>query len=234
METESETIPKCKFQIQNLQLKTHPIRYTEPQTKSNHERSVTMNKVILKHTFHLPKIDGYGNGRKTCEVTIDLELRQLGGDPTFTVDRDGTRHYTGNKTPEYTELSICGDVWNHLHTDIIMGGQCLDELAKSCHGTTFKKLYRLWKDWHLNGMKAGTPEQEAAVAEWKAAGHRYDYSTVCEMLKERGLYEIPFTGTTVDKEWHGELYRYGHGWIVKPLPAEIIAECKKLVKEDAA
>lgn len=197
-----------------------------------------METSILKHRFHLGKIDARGTGRKVNEVTVDLRLTKHGGDPTFTMNRDGTRNYTGRKTPEYTELSICADAWNSAHTDIVMGGQCLDEIARQrnqmtpANRKTFDRLYLLWTDWHLNGMHAGTPEQEAAVKEWKAAGNRYDYTAACDMLKERELYEIPFTGKTVGQEYHGELYKYGHGWVVVDLPEEVIAECKALVEQD--
>lgn len=191
-----------------------------------------MDKIILKRRFHLGKVDAYGTGRKGREVTIDLTLTERGGDPTFTVASDGTRTYTGNKTPEYTELSISGSVGS------IWSGQCLDMIATVSqqmtmrNQKTFRALYELWNLWHLNGLHAGTPEQEAAIAEWEAAGNRYKYETVCEMLKERGLYEIPFTGKTVGRMYNNELYRYGHGWVVVDLPESVIAECKALVEAD--
>lgn len=78
----------------------------------------------------------------------------------------------------------------------------------------------MWKRYHLNGMHAGTPTQEKAVAEWKATGNKYDYIAACEMLKEKGLYEVPFTGITIGKRYHGEMYKYSHGWVVQDIPAD--------------
>lgn len=191
----------------------------------------------MKHRFHLGKIDARGTGRRVNEVTIDLELTKRGGDPTFTVAPDGTRNYTGNKTPVYTELSICGTAWNSAHTDCIWGGQCLDMIAHVSqqmterNRKTFRTLYGLWKNWHLNSMHAGTPEQEAAVKEWEAAGNRYDYDKACAMLNEIGLYEIPFTGKTVGRKYKNELYQYGHGWVVNDLPESVIEEIEALCAE---
>ena len=197
-----------------------------------------MDKVILKHRFLLGKINVNGTENRINEVEIKLELRKCGGDRTFTVV-NGTRKYTGSKTPTFTELSICGDVWNQKHTDIVWGGQCLDHIydvrnqMTAANRAIFERLYKLWRNWHLNGMHAGTPEQEKAVAEWKAAGNEYDYKAACEMLKERGLYEVPFTGKTVGRKWNGEPYRYGSGWIVHELPRSVLKEVKALCGEES-
>ena len=77
-------------------------------------------------------------------------------------------------------------------------------------------------------MKAGTPEQEAKVKEWLADGHKYDYSAVCDMLKECGLYEVEYTGLACGKRYDHEPYKYGHGWIVKELPDDVIEFVKEV------
>lgn len=184
--------------------------------------------VILKKKIEFGKFDFTGNGRKTNAADVEIELRKNGGEPTFRMV-NGKREYTGETTPEYLELSICGNVWNNLHTDCIMGGQCLDEMKKVIHGNPkFLKIYNVWKNWHLNGMKAGTPEQEAKVKEWLADGHKYDYSAVCDMLKECGLYEVEYTGLACGKRYDHEPYKYGHGWIVKELPDDVIEFVKEV------
>lgn len=173
----------------------------------------------MKNTFKLGKIAYNGGTRKTNAVEITVELRNCGGEPTFA----------------YVELSICGDVWNVPHTDIIMGGQCLDYIAEYRDQLTpanrdlFDTLYDLWKKYHLNGMHAGTPKQEAAIHEWEAAGNRYDYRAVCKMLKERGLYEVKFTGKTIGRMYHNELYKYGHGWVVNDLPGDVLLKVEHLI-----
>ena len=87
----------------------------------------------------------------------------------------------------------------------------------------FQTIYRWWKAYHLNGMKAGTPEQQEAVKEYNAT-HKYDYTAVCEYLKEKGLYEIPFYGKTVGKQYNGEMYRYGTGWCVEEIPESVLSD----------
>ena len=190
--------------------------------------------VIKRKVFHLGNIDLCGTGKR-YPVTIQLQLTRCGGEPTFTVGRDGTKNYTGQKTPEYTELSISGSIGARFC------GQCLDEIAIRAgdlckpERETFRILYDLWKRWHLNGLHAGTPEQEEAVAEWRAAGNRYDYTAACDMLKERGLYEVTFTGKTVGRIYVNEPYRYGHAWVVEDLPESVVEEVMALCrKEDVA
>ena len=180
----------------------------------------------MKKTFTFGKIAYDNPHAKTNLVTIDVELKTRGGEMTFTVDRKtGEKTITG-KTPVYTELSICGNVWNRRKTNILCGGQCLDTIAEYAaqleDRDTFELLFDLWKKYHLNGMHAGTPEQEKAIEEWKAAGNKYEYTAVCEMLKERGLYEVNYTGLSVGRRYENEPYKYGHAWLVQPLPGDVL------------
>lgn len=188
----------------------------------------------LKKTFDFGKIDYTGTGRKAYPVTVDVELRQRGGEKTFRIDQNTKeRIYTGEETPVYVELSICGDIWNTRKTDCYCGGQCLDDIAKYRDQLNepelFDELYRYWKLYHLNGMHAGTPEQEKAIDEWKAAGNKYEYSAVCEMLKERGLYEVSFTGITTGRRYENEMYKYGHAWIVEELPGDVLLRLEHML-----
>lgn len=164
----------------------------------------------IEKTFNFGKIDYCGRGRKINSVDVEVELR----------DRDG-----------YLELSICASIWNGNHTDIICGGQCLDEIKEFRDNLKnpelFDELYDLWRKYHLNGMKAGTPEQQEAVKKFLET-QQYDYEAICEYLKELGIYEIPFTGKTHGKDYNGELYRYGSGWVVEELPEEVVARVKEL------
>jgi len=88
----------------------------------------------LKRTFSFGKVDYLRHGCKNCAVEVTMEYRDKGN---------------GKKT-----LSICGDIWNTRHTDIYCGGQCLDTIAEYVHSPLFKKVYRLWKLYHLNDMHA--------------------------------------------------------------------------------
>lgn len=187
----------------------------------------------MKRVFYFGKI-AYSHPRiRRNLVEVSVELRKRGGEKTFMLDKQtGLRVITG-KTPEYHELSICGSIWNGRKSDIVCGGQCLDTIAEYrsqlTNANLFDQLYLLWKNWHLNGMHAGTPEQEAAIDKWKQEGHKYDYAEVCEFLKSIGLYEVNYTGITVGRRYENEPYKYGHGWVVKELPSDIYDTVIKLL-----
>lgn len=186
----------------------------------------------MKKIFNLGKIRYSSNQKRVNLVTIEMELMQRGGEATFIVDRKtGEKTVTG-KTPVYYELSICGHIWNARHTDAVCCGQCLDEIAQYRsqlnNPSLFDVLYNLWENYHLNGIHAGTPEQEKAVEEWEAAGNHYDYAAVCEMLKNRGIYTVNYTGLSVGRRYENEPYTYGSGWIVQELPASVLETIQNL------
>ena len=113
-------------------------------------------------------------------------------------------------TEEKPILSICGSMRG-------CSGQCLDTIAKYNSDPLFRTLYRLWKRYHLNDMHVGTETQEKAIERWQKEGHRYDYGEVCEYLKSIGLYE-------------DNGYRYGSGWLYRPIPEEDLEIIKSIIK----
>ena len=201
-------------------------RGEQPETIRQPE---TGRRYKMKCTVKFGKINARGTGKRyAAEVTI--ELRERGGEKTYTV-QNGEKVYTGNTTPVYTELSICGTVWNQPHTDCIMGGQCLDDMYPYLkYNALFREIHELWKKYHLNGMHAGTPEQEKAVEQWKQnTGKRYDYTEVCEYLKSIRLYEVMFTGCTVGRRYNNEPYKYGHGWVIQELPGDVLLRIEHII-----
>ena len=183
--------------------------------------------IIAKKTFSFGKIDYMERGRKDCAVYVTVELRECGGEPVFNRNGDST----GEHCNTYIEFAASGRIWNRLHTDIYSGGQNLDEIAEHVKTPLFREIYNFWKKYHLNGMNAGTPEQEAAVAEWEAAGNRYDYVAACEMLKKRGLYEVPLTANLIGTRKADRLpYKYGHGWVIAEIPENDLAKIKSLLE----
>lgn len=60
------------------------------------------------------------------------------------------------------EFSAQAEAWNVRRTDIFIGGQCLETFAKMMHGDA-KRILEIWREWHLNDMNAGTPEQMAEI-----------------------------------------------------------------------
>ena len=148
----------------------------------------------MKKTFNFGKVDGYGNGRKTCLVTVDIELKN---------DEKGRPVFTAS-----------GDVWNNLKTDIIQGGQCLDSLIQYKELKTnklLKTIHDLWIKHHLNDMNAGTPEQSQALKEYHELNNtRFDYTKDVEYLKSINLWEVLLPS--------GGMYKYGHGWLYREIP----------------
>lgn len=127
-----------------------------------------------------------------------------------------------NEKKEGPALSICGTilVFNAATRayDCTCAGQCIDTMAAEFPQLTddkiFATLYDIWKNWHLNDLKAGTPAQEAALKEAHGTGEleTYDYRLACDYLRSIDLYE---------DRWDGKAYAYGTGWLYWPLPDEV-------------
>lgn len=72
-------------------------------------------------------------------------------------------------------------------------------------------LCAIWKRWHLNDMRAGTPAQEACLRDTKASdvGDRWVWAN--ETLATAGLNPDPSNG-----------YRYGSAWLHEGIPEEVM------------
>jgi hypothetical protein len=116
------------------------------------------------------------------------------------------------------EFSACGSIWNSKHTDTITGGQCLDTMYKYLkHDKLFKEIYRLWKLYHLNGMRSGTIKQEQALDDAEKAGVRlFDYDDSCKYLESIGLLE-------------DDGYKYGTKWLYRAIPEDDLKIIKDLL-----
>lgn len=156
----------------------------------------------MQKIFKFGKIDFENTGKAINAVTVEINLRESKKGLVFTAS---------------------GYVWNLPHTDILIGGQCLGELAtfrKLRNNKTFKIIFEMWEKYHLNDMHAGTPEQENALKEAKEKGlNSNNYTLACEYLKSVGLYEV---------KHEGKPYKYGHSWLYSPIPADDLAKIKKL------
>lgn len=151
----------------------------------------------LKKTFTFDKIAFYGGKRINLpEVEVELEYKDKG-----------------------PVLSICGSIWNSKHTDCVCCGQCLDTMMKFsslAHNALFKKLHRLWTDWHLNDLRAGTVKQEDALKDARKAGHKIcGYEDACKYLESIGLLE-------------DNGYEYGSSWLYREIPDDVLQEIEAL------
>lgn len=148
----------------------------------------------MRRTFNFGKIDYYGRGRKINLVEVKVELSDKGV-------------FTASAT-----------VWNSKKTDCVCAGQCLDEIAKHIKSDKFKKIHRLWKQYHLNDMHAGTEKQEAALIEAGLTSFATDYRKCCDYLESIDL--------LVD-----DGYKFGTAWLKRDIPVEDIAEIERLLIE---
>ena len=114
-----------------------------------------MLQTIYKKRLQLGKVDYNGNGRRNCAVDVEIKIRGKEGDTL------------------YRELSICGNIWNHLHTDIYSGSQNLDEILRVKKGNKkVRRIHDIWERYHLNDMHAGCEHQRALG--WENKGEGYD------------------------------------------------------------
>ena len=64
-------------------------------------------------------------------------------------------------------FSVMCDVWNSKHTDCEICGQCLNAPGIAANITKdyrlFLEIRKLWRKWHLNDSKNGSPRQYEAM-----------------------------------------------------------------------
>lgn len=169
-------------------------------------------KVLVNKTLDLGKVDGYGNGRKSCRLTLTLEIRQ--SEPHSKKMDIDLNLITG----PYVEVSIVGDVWNNTETDIIRGGQMQEGLLEYIDNKKTRRIVKLWKRWHLNDMKAGTRLQQECLATY-GKDERYDYDIACKRLADNDLY-------------NDRGYKYGHAWLLEVVPDDVLIELCELFGAD--
>jgi hypothetical protein len=165
----------------------------------------------MKRTISFGKVDFNGCGRKVNEIDVEVEFT----DGVFTAS---------------------ADVWNTRLTDVLMGGQCLDDIAGFFpDNQLFHKILRLWKLYHLNNMHPGIPEQEEAVGKWLAeTGKIYNFIEVLEYLDSIGLATVSAKKADSYRKPNsrniGEQYTYGNEWLIWPIPAEDAQEIKDIIE----
>lgn len=172
----------------------------------------------MKAKIDFGKINLYGTGKR-YPVEITIELKKHGGEKTYINGQP-----TGETTPEYIEFTASG------HAGAACWGQCLDSIVPYLkRNKLFNEVYSFWKKYHLNGMHAGTPDQEKAIKEKEASGWRYDYTEACEYLKSIGLYEVNYTGLACGHRYNNEPYKYGHGWLIQEIPASDLERIEHII-----
>lgn len=109
----------------------------------------------------------------------------------------------------YAEFSMSGQYKGS-------SGQCFESVKPANKAQA--ELLAFWKQWHLNGTHAGTEKQEVFLATkenaWKKAKAKgvSHYDWACSILKKKRL---------LTDKYKGKPYKYGHGWILRPLPSNV-------------
>lgn len=161
------------------------------------------DRMIGRRTVRCGKYAFCNPKRRNNAVEIDVELRQK---------EDG--NYTA---------SFSASVWNNLHTDIVAGGQCQDELRRISprfRAGRYGIILDLWDRCHLNDLKAGTPEQHKCLDEHKDEWSRGDYTQQCKVLKKYGLFTV---------QVEGKPYDYGTAWLTWPLDLKDVQKIKDII-----
>lgn len=88
----------------------------------------------MRRAYSFGKV-AYNGKRKINEVTLEIELRDWNGYPEFTAH---------------------AKVWNNIHTDIVAGGQMIDDLynrfAVLRCSVLYKTIMQLWEKYHLHNI----------------------------------------------------------------------------------
>ena len=118
----------------------------------------------MKKTFNFGKRAIMNPKIKNNEVTITIELE---------------------KKEKGLVFSACGDVWNSKHTDIVMGGQCLDSLYPYLkNNKKYLEILDLWKKYHLNDMNAWCECEHEENASEKIKLYKMRYNTEGKRLSK--------------------------------------------------
>lgn len=120
----------------------------------------------MKRTFDFGKIDFHGCGREINRVTVEMEYKTEG---------------------EKKRFSVSANVWNHINTDVVCAGQCLDTIAPYIKDPLYCEILRLWNAYHLNDMHPECEHQAAAGWREKAAQeiNLYEFSLTTKAIRER-------------------------------------------------
>lgn len=161
--------------------------------------------VLLKREISFGKF-AYETERKSNKITVDIEIRNL---------EKATYYENFEKLTNVPEISICGNIWNARHSDTVSCGQNIDELLEIVNTERMKRIWEIWKEYHLNDLKAGTKIQEEALKNFVAPDSRNWYTDECNYLESLDILE--------DRG-----YTYGSKWLYMPVPEEIINELKTI------
>ena len=118
----------------------------------------------MRKVYSFGKV-AYNGKRKINEVTLEIELRDWNGYPQF---------------------SAHAKVWNNIHTDIVAGGQMIDDLynrfAVLRLSVLYKTIMQLWEKYHLHNI-SNIPEEGKELIDLLFSDK--DRKEIVEILKSK-------------------------------------------------
>lgn len=117
-----------------------------------------------ERVFSFGKI-AYNGKRKINEVTLEIELRDWNG---------------------YPEFAACVSIWNNIHSDIVAGGQMIDDLynefARFRGSILYKTIRQLWEKYHCKNI-SNIPVDDKELIDLLFSDK--DRKEIVEILKSR-------------------------------------------------
>lgn len=196
-----------------------------------------MQDFVKKCEFEFGKIDYNNAGRKTHLVSLEMTLKVINNKPIF---------------------SATGEVWNSRHSDIVMGGQCIDDIYNEfkCqleNRKLYESIMTLWEKWHLNDMNAGCIHQRAEkwgdklidnskpktqdnMRVWKS--YEEVKKEITKTCKECGSTKTETIGTgkmndgLLGKPCKKCGYKYGTAWVYQPIDKKDLSEMCRIMNID--
>lgn len=171
----------------------------------------------MERTIKIGKINFYDNEKRTNhDVEIILRL-SLSNDNCF---------------------SALVNVWNFPHSDILMCGQYFDTILNDFpevkKNPIFMEVYDLWKNYHLNGLHAGTKAQEDLLKEAVKNGElntygANNYKETCAYLESKNMLYDKVSKKQKDGSIKKVPYRYGTDWLKEEIPEQDLLRIKSLI-----
>lgn len=149
---------------------------------------ILITQDIMQKTLFFSNGSSEVSKRISCEIVAEIK------------DKDG-----------FKALSIRGCYFKgekllQSEKNLLGFGQIADEVKNFIPVT----LYKVWKRWHLNDMRAGTVKQEQILRKAKDSGIELNsYEDGCNFLAEKDAY--------IDNG-----YKYGTRWLREELPQGVI------------
>ncbi|MGL6127553.1 hypothetical protein, partial [Chryseobacterium artocarpi] len=147
-------------------------------------------------------LDGSGN---LVKATIELKTKENNS-------KNPVKDWNLNvvTAPNYKTLSISGD-YNGSY------GQIYDSIKPATKDQ--ERLVKLWREYHLNDMQAGTENQCKCV-------EQFQFVREGETLTHQDM-QLHLAINSLETD-NG--YRWGHSWLLKPLPDKIEGEIEDIVQ----